>query len=57
MRFYNAGGGDDPNKSDMLRTLGLADEEIGDLVAFLESLTGDDIIVQPPDMPEYAVLP
>ena len=57
VRFYNAGGGDDPNKSDMLRTLGLADEEIGDLVAFLESLTGDDIIVQPSDMPEYAVLP
>ena len=57
MRFYNAGGGDDPNKSDMHRALGLADEKIGDLVAFLESLTGDDIIVQPPDMPEYAVLP
>ncbi len=56
VEFYNGGGGSDPNKDAALRPLGLEPEEIADLVAFLESLTGDAIIVQPPDLPEYETL-
>lgn len=35
VRFYNRGGGDDPNKSPMMQPLGLSDAEVTDLVAFL----------------------
>jgi cytochrome c peroxidase len=38
--FYNRGGGDDPNKSPLLKPLGLSDEEGDDLVALLRALTG-----------------
>jgi cytochrome c peroxidase len=38
--FYNRGGGDDLNKSPLLRPLGLSDDERRDLVAFLRALTG-----------------
>jgi cytochrome c peroxidase len=38
--FYNRGGGDDPNKSPLLKPLGLSEEEQADLVAFLHALTG-----------------
>lgn len=41
--FYNNGGGKDPNKSKMLKKLGLSKSEQGDLVAFLEALTGDPL--------------
>jgi cytochrome c peroxidase len=41
--FYNAGGGDDPNKDATLEPLGLSDKEQADLVAFLEALTGDPL--------------
>jgi cytochrome c peroxidase len=48
VNHYNKGGGPDGSyagtKSPRLRPLGLTDAEVGDLVAFLESLTGD-----PPD--------
>lgn len=57
VRFYNAGGGDDANKSNIIQPLGLGEGEIADLVAFLDGLTGDEIIIAPPDMPDYAVLP
>jgi len=40
--FYDAGGGDDPLKDSRLRPLGLVPSEKADLVAFLESLSGDD---------------
>ena len=56
VEFYNEGGGDDPNLDPLVRPLGLTADEIGDVVAFLESLTGDAIIIQAPDMPEYAVM-
>ncbi len=46
--FYNAG-------NDMIAPLGLMAEEEADLVAFLESLTGDAPAVTPPELPEYAV--
>jgi cytochrome c peroxidase len=38
--FYNRGGGEDPNKSPLLKPLGLSEEEQADLVAFLHALTG-----------------
>lgn len=43
VRFYDRGGGDDPAKDPLLRPLGLSEREIADLVAFLRSLTGDDV--------------
>jgi cytochrome c peroxidase len=39
--FYNAGGGDDPNQDPLIKPLGLTHLEQQDLVAFLESLSGD----------------
>ena len=39
--FYNHGGGDQQPKSLLLRKLNLSEKEKSDLVAFLESLTGD----------------
>ncbi len=41
--FYNEGGGDDPNKDPRLKPLGLSFGEQKDLVAFLESLSGDPL--------------
>jgi cytochrome c peroxidase len=38
--FYNRGGGDSPDKSPLLKPLGLSGEERDDLVAFLRALTG-----------------
>ncbi len=40
VRFYNRGGGRDPNKDAALRPLDLSTEEQGDLVAFLSALSG-----------------
>lgn len=39
--FYNRGGGTDPNKDPLLKPLRLSKKERGDLVAFLEALSGD----------------
>ncbi len=57
VEFYNQGGGEDPNKSPLIEPLGLSAQEVADLVAFLEGLTGDPIIVEPPPFPEYEPLP
>ena len=38
--FYNSGGGGDPNKEPTLKPLGLTTQELIDLVAFLEALSG-----------------
>ncbi|MDT8343464.1 MAG: cytochrome c peroxidase [Thermohalobaculum sp.] len=46
--FYNAGNG-------RMAPLGLSAAEEADLVAFLESLTGDAPAVTPPDLPDYAL--
>jgi len=43
VEFYNNGGGKDSNKSKKLKPLGLSDKEKKDLVAFLESLSGDPL--------------
>jgi len=53
--FYNRGGGDDPNKSPLVRPLALSQQEEKDLLAFLLSLSSDQpVIVEPPDLPDYA---
>lgn len=36
VRFYNDGGGQHPNKSELMQPLSLSDQEIEDLVVFLE---------------------
>ena len=43
VRFYRDGGGADPNRDVLVRPLDLDDDEVAALVAFLESLTGDDV--------------
>ena len=52
------GGGDEPfgTKSDKIKPLGLTDAEIDDVVAFLDSLSGTEIIVERPKSPPYGVL-
>jgi len=55
IEFYNRGGGDDPNRSPLLKPLGLSEQEKKDLLAFLLSLSSDPpLIVEPPDVPDYA---
>jgi len=57
VHFYNRGGGDAPNKSPLLKALGLSDADVKDLVAFLESLSMDEpLIVKDPKLPDYAVM-
>ena len=41
--FYNGAGGTDPNKDPALKPLGLSTQDQIDLVAFLESLTGEPL--------------
>lgn len=58
--FYNEGGGENDfsaTKTDMIQPLGLNDEEIEALVAFLESLSGDEILMDDPDLPVMEPLP
>jgi cytochrome c peroxidase len=43
VRYYNGGGSSDPAKDPKVHPLGLTDDEIRDLVAFLESLNGDNL--------------
>ncbi len=54
--FYDEGGGDSENKSELLEPLGLSDAEKADLLAFLQSLSGSEIGMSPPDLPAYEVL-
>lgn len=55
--FYDKGGGDElPTEKDpLIQPLNLTDDEKKALIAFLESLSGDEIIVEQPTLPEYAV--
>ena len=60
VEFYNQGGGENQfaeTKSDLIKPLGLNDQEKADLVAFLESLSGERIVMEEPELPEYDVLP
>ncbi|MFQ5852129.1 MAG: cytochrome-c peroxidase [Candidatus Binatia bacterium] len=62
--FYNKGGGEDQikklygfsTKTKRLKPLNLTDREKEALIAFLESLSGEEIIVKPPKLPDYAVM-
>lgn len=53
--FYNVGGGTTgPNKSPLIKALGLNDKEKKDLVAFLESLSMDKpLLMSAPSLPPY----
>lgn len=53
--FYDAGGGMSPNKSSMLKPLGLTADEKKALVAFLESMTGAKPMVMRPKLPDMAL--
>jgi len=50
--FYDRGGGDGAE----LKPLGLTSQDKSDLVAFLQSLSGDELIVEAPDLPTYRVI-
>jgi len=52
--FYNQGGGTDPNKDSRLKPLGLSYGEQQDLVAFLQSLSGD-VLNTPDFVPDKAI--
>ncbi len=62
--FYDRGGLDEDgrttrfpqNKSPLIKPLGLSDEEKEDLLAFLEAFSGEEILVDPPKLPDYAPL-
>jgi cytochrome c peroxidase len=60
VEFYNAGGGENDfsrTKTQMIKPLGLKDKEKADLVAFLESLSGERIVMEQPDLPPSEPLP
>ena len=60
VEFYNAGGGENEfseTKSPLVHPLGLSDKDIDDLVAFLDSLSGDEILMEEPDLPAMEPLP
>jgi cytochrome c peroxidase len=52
IEFYNEGGGEVENKDPLLKPLNLKDEEKDDLIAFLDSLTGDPIEIEAPELPK-----
>ena len=62
--FYDRGGFDEEgrttlfekNKSPLIQPLGLSDEEKEDLLAFLEAFSGEEILMDKPQMPAYAPL-
>ncbi len=41
VRYYSRGGSDDPTKDERIHAFAISEGEVQDLVAFLESLTGD----------------
>ncbi|MEM9472656.1 MAG: cytochrome c peroxidase [Pseudomonadota bacterium] len=60
VEFYNAGGGENEfaaTKTKLIKPLGLDDTEKADLVAFIESLSGERIEMEQPDLPPSEPLP
>lgn len=56
--FFDRGGGDTPTKPAWLQPLGLSDDDKRDLVAFLESLSMDELPAMPaPELPPTRPLP
>jgi cytochrome c peroxidase len=53
VEFYNRGGGDDSQKSELIFPLYLEEDEKKDLVAFLKTLTGSLPEFEMPVIPEY----
>jgi len=51
--FYNAGGGDNPNKDPRIVPLNLSTDEQADLVAMLKSFCGDKVTDTAPELPPY----
>jgi cytochrome c peroxidase len=51
IEFYNEGGGEARNKSDLILKLELTKQEKADLIAFLKSLTGRQPQVEIPQLP------
>ena len=51
--FYDQGGGDDPNQSSLIQSLNLTEDEKFELAEFLHSLSGSEIRIQTPKLPEY----
>ncbi|MGO1117246.1 cytochrome-c peroxidase [Rhodovibrionaceae bacterium A322] len=59
VEFYNAGGGENEfsaNKTDLIQPLNLSEQEVDDLVAFIESMSGEEILMDYPELPESAPL-
>ena len=58
VEFYNKGGESEPfgNKSEKIKPLGLTEAEITDLIAFLDSLSGKELVVERPKSPPYGLL-
>lgn len=57
--FYNEGGGTNDfaaNKTRILKPLGLTEDEKEDLLMFLESLSGEEIVLEAPKLPKYEPL-
>ena len=51
--FYDQGGGDDPNQSPLIQPLNLTEDEKFELAEFLYSLSGSEIRIKTPKLPEY----
>lgn len=51
VRFYNRGGDSRRHRSELVKPLGLSEEEVLDLVAFLGALT-DPLIISRPELPQ-----
>lgn len=58
VEFYNKGGESEPfgNKSELIKPLGLTEAEMTDLLAFLDSLSGKELIIERPKSPPYGLL-
>ncbi len=54
--FYDQGGGDDPNQSDLIQPLNLTEDEKFALAEFLYALSGDEIRIPVPELPEYQAI-
>ncbi len=57
--FYNQGGGNNEfadSKTSLIKPLGLSESEVNDLVAFIESMSGDQILMEIPQLPPSAAL-
>lgn len=52
INYYNVGGGAHPNKSDLMKPLSLTETEIDQLVAFLESMSGELPPAGSPSIPQ-----